>query len=125
MADDTDRINDELRQQAHARDIRERREQQEKGPEKQEKQDEAKQVARLDAMIASRVDRALRSAFQQLKIQSGNSIRVSGGGANWTISWEPPSVPNPQTVTPEGEWYEVTDCNGNTFEVKIRNFVAA
>jgi hypothetical protein len=35
------------------------------------------------------------------------------------------STPATKSVETFGEWRNVTDCDGNTFDVQIRNFVAA
>lgn len=46
--------------------------------------------AKLEMMIATRVDKALQQAFAGFTIQSGNGIKVSGSGRNITIAAETP-----------------------------------
>lgn len=129
---DLDRLNDQLRQRAHAEEVRQRRAEREGidtggsavaagGPGGGLNE---MQVHAIAEAVAAQVVRKMMSGF---KIQSGQNMNFSGTGFSITGACTL-QLPNAQQggsgVGGDGVWTDFTDCDGNTFQVWTRNFVA-
>ena len=113
--------NDQARQQAHADAIRQRTDERRLTPEMKEARDGAQEMEKIKALIEQKVTAALAN----FTIQSGNCMSFSGSGPNITGAWVPPPAPPSTQLGPtEGSWRSITDCDGVTFDVWVRNVVA-
>lgn len=131
---DPQQFNDQLRQSAHAADIKEQRRKEDLSP-------EARQSEEMEPKMDAAADRAVQKAFQGFTLQNGNQIRCSGSGKNITVAFEPVSG-GPGSAPTQGsgggsagsggsgggtsggaQWYSLTLCDGTTLDVWAQNIV--
>lgn len=116
MGDSLKSFNDGIRQSAHADAIRNRRAERDMSPEQRAQS----QLESLITKIATSVATAIVSKIT-IKTTGTGQLSQSGSGLNITLNLSIPAAPlQPINV---GKWSDtITDCDGNTFEVWIRNF---
>lgn len=120
MGDSLKSFNDGIRQSAHADAIRNRRAERDMSPEQRQQS----QLEAIVTKIATAVTTAIISKLT-IKTTGTGGLTSSGSGLNLTLQLNMPAAPI-QPVNGgmgDGQWSDtITDCDGNTFEVWIRNF---
>lgn len=113
---DLQQLNDQLRQRAHAEEQKLKLEGRRLTP-------EDRQAKEAEAKMRSIATAAAEAAIRSLTIQNGQNVTISGSGRNITIGANlvDPNAQNGQGGAAAGIWQSMTDCDGNTFDVWVRN----
>ncbi len=107
-----ERMNDQLRQRAHADQARSRTQDRRLTPEQREQK-------QLESLIKRVAEDAVNKAISRLIIHSGQNIQFSGSGYNITGDV---TIPQPEIQT--GQLVQFEFCDGGSGQVEVFGYIA-